>query len=346
MQAGFDRGKRRFAPDTSDSMIENTSIHTVSPDLDRAGVEVVVTLPTFRRPQQVLDTLQSLIAQETTRRFAVIVMENDAEGRAGADAAAALFTSGAIAGMVIIAHDRGNCFAYNAGWSTALAEFADFTFLAVIDDDEIAAPDWLENLCSTAQAHNADAVGGPQVPVFPDHADAGWARHPVFSPPYATSGVVPALFSSGNLLLRRSLLARSSQPFLDPLFNFVGGGDADFLSRSAAAGARLAWSAEAIVREAVPPRRLEADWIRARALRNGQISALVERRKRSREPFGRLRTMAKSFALLAASPVRAAGRLLAKGSPSLALYPVLVGVGRVMAEFGQVHEQYRQPEKN
>lgn len=327
-------------------MTENTTILTVSPDLDRAAIEAVVTLPTFRRPGQLLDTLRSLAGQDTARRFAVIVMENDAEKRAGAEVASPLFASGAMTGMVIVAHDRGNCFAYNAGWSTALSEFPAFTFLAVIDDDEIAAPDWLEKLCAAAERHDADAVGGPQVPVFPDAADAGWASHPVFSPPYSESGVVAALYSSGNLLIRRGLLERSPRPFLDPLFNFVGGGDSDFLSRSAAAGARLAWAADAIVREAVPPRRLEADWIRARALRNGQISAMVERRKRAGDPFGRLKTLARSFALLAASPFRAAGRLAKNGSLSLAAYPVLVGIGRVMAEFGQVHEQYRQPEKN
>lgn len=327
-------------------MSENTSIVAVSPGLDRAAVEVVATLPTFRRPQQLLETLQSLKAQQTNRRFAVIVMENDAEKREGADAAAQMFLSGAMTGLVIVAHDRGNCHAYNAGWATALAEFPAFEHLVVIDDDEIAAPDWLEQLCAAAERHDADAVGGPQVPVFPQGADDTWARHPVFSFPYEKSGPASALYSSGNLLVRRRLLKKMPQPFLDPLFNFIGGGDSDFLSRSAEAGARFAWSAEAKVFEAVPPRRLEADWVRARALRNGMISALVERRKRAGEPLGRLRTLAKSMALLAAAPVRALVRLARSGSVSTAVYPVLVGAGRLMAEFGHVHEQYRQPEKN
>ena len=39
-------------------------------------------------------TLASLAAQRTTRPFAVIVMENDAEGRAGLDAARPLFADG------------------------------------------------------------------------------------------------------------------------------------------------------------------------------------------------------------------------------------------------------------
>jgi hypothetical protein len=39
-------------------------------------------------------------------------------------------------------------------------------------------------------------------------------------------------------------------------------------------------------------------------------------------------------------------RLASTGSPSNAIYPVYVAVGRVLAEFGYANEQYRQPEKN
>src|SRR5690606_38831069 len=110
--------------------------------------------------------------------------------------------------------------------------------------------------------------GGPQVPVFAVPGQEAWADHPVFAPPYRESGRVKALYSSGNLLLRREVLARMGPPFLDLRFNFMGGGDSDFLSRAAVKGFRLAWCAEAPVDESVPARRLEADWIRARSLRN------------------------------------------------------------------------------
>jgi len=317
-----------------------------SPGLQPEGVEVVVTLPTFRRPAQLLETLASLKSQRTARAFAVIVMENEADERAGADAASPLFESGEMRGLVIIAHERGNCSAYNAGWLTALLHFPAFKHLLVIDDDEIADPDWLERMCDTAECLGADIVGGPQVPVFAEAGHQRWATHPVFSPPYARTGLVPALYSSGNLLVGRHVLRRMGPPFLDLAFNFMGGGDSDFLSRSAAAGFRLAWCAEARVRETVPARRVEADWIRARSLRNGVISTLVEKKKRRGEAFGSIRVFAKSLALLAASPVRAIARLIATGSPARAIYPVHVALGRVGAEFGYANEQYRSPEKN
>ncbi|MBZ9865057.1 glycosyltransferase [Mesorhizobium sp. CA15] len=323
----------------------SVSIAGRSPGLAET-VEAVVTLPTFKRPKQVLETLASLKAQRTGRCFAVIVMENEAEAREGAKAVLPLFESGEMPGMVIIAHERGNCSAYNAGWQTAILQFPNFRHLLVIDDDEIAEPDWLERMCGAAETLEADVVGGPQVPIFADASHARWAEHPVFAPPYRETGRVPALYSSGNLLLGRNVLKAMGPPFLDLRFNFMGGGDSDFLSRCAQKGFVLGWCAEAKVTETVPARRVEADWIRARSLRNGVISTLVEKKKRAGTPLAGLKVFLKSLALLAASPLRGAIRLARTGSLTSGLYPVYVALGRVLAEFGYANEQYRQPEKN
>lgn len=336
----------RRRPVTLNANTRSISIVARSPGLGADAVECVVTVPTFKRPGQLLETLASLKAQVTERAFAVIVIENEAEARAGAKAAAPLFERGDMRGMVIVAHERGNCSAYNAGWQTALLTFPDFKRLLVIDDDEIATPDWLEGMCLTANRLCADIVGGPQIPVFARAEHERFARHPVFLPPYEETAEVPILYSSGNLMISRDVLQAMPAPFLDIRFNFMGGGDSDFLSRASQKGFRLAWCAEAAVREAVPERRVEAGWIRARSLRNGVISTLVEKKKRASQPFGGMRVFAKSLALLALSPVRGALRLMATGSAAAAAYPVHVGLGRVLAEFGYANEQYRQPDKN
>lgn len=322
------------------------SIAGRSPGLRPESVEAVVTVPTFRRPEQLLATLESLARQMTDRHYAVIVVENDAERCEGAEAALPLFEAGLLQGLVIIAHQRGNCSAYNAGWGTALREFPAFAHLLVIDDDELADPDWLEVMCGAAESLRADICGGPQVPVFSDPGHAGWSAHPVFAAPYVETGMVEALYSSGNLLVGRKVLAAMGPTFLDLKFNFMGGGDSDFLSRAKRRGFRLAWCAEAIVRETVPARRLEKDWIRTRSLRNGVISTLVEKRRRAGTRFANTKVFVKSLALLAASPLRGLIRLVRTRSLSIAAYPIYVAAGRVLAEFGYANEQYRQPEKN
>ena len=333
---------------TGPEMRDSITIEVRSPGLETAlppAHAVVVTLPTFRRPDHLLKTLDSLAAQRTRHRFAVIVMENDAEGRAGLHAARALFQSGELDGLVLVAHERGNCSAYNAGWQTALATFPAMQHLLVIDDDECAGVDWIERLVAAADAIGADMVGAPQRPVFEPGSALGYARHPVFTPHYARTGPVPILYSSGNVLIRRRVLEAMGAPFLDTGFNFIGGGDSDFYARARRRGFRFGWCEEAPVFETTPARRTEYSWLQARSLRNGAISTLIERGADA-SPSGRLKTLAKSFGLLALSPWRFLTLAARTGSPVIALYPIQVAVGRLMAEFGKVNEQYRRPEQN
>ncbi len=329
------------------SYLNNTvSMVAQSPDLERALIDVVVTIPTYKRPEHVLRTLQSVMAQKTSLKFAIILIENDAEGLDGVTATEALFESGQVTGTLIIAHERGNCNAYNAGWHMALQLYPNFKNLIVIDDDEIADLNWLERMCNARQKYGVDIVGGPQLPVFEEPVSASLATHPVFSPAHSSSGPVSVLYSSGNLLVSRAVLETMPFPYFDLKFNFIGGGDADLMNRAVKKGFKLAWCNEAPVYETVPVRRTEADWIRARALRNGAISTFVEKRMRQDQPFGGAITLLRSLALLAVSPIRAIISTIVSGSPRTGMYQLYIGVGRVMGEFGYSNEQYRNAEKN
>jgi GT2 family glycosyltransferase len=322
------------------------SEHARSAILDPDRIRVVVTLPTFRRPDHLVATLDSLEAQAWGDETAVIVMDNDADGLRGRGRQREVaWDVDPCKVMVIVAHQRGNCHAYNAGWQTALEEFPGLAHIAVIDDDELAGPGWLDSLLKTAERTGADLVGGPQTPVFADPAHERWRRHPVFRPHYTATGPVPMLYSSGNVLISRKVLDAMPRPFLDPAFNFIGGGDSDFYRRAKAAGFSFAWCAEAVVMETLPSRRAEFSWLNARSLRNGAVSAIIEKRLNP-GLAGRLRRLGKSLGLLAASPLRGVRLWAQTGSAVIALYHLQVAAGRLMAEFGQVNEQYRNPESN
>lgn len=306
---------------------------------DPTSIELVVTVPTFKRPEQLKLTLQSLVNQTCNINFAVIVMDNHKDGE-GAQSAKDVMSSHDLKGIVILAHDRGNCHAYNAGWKTALMEFKNFKYLAVIDDDEVADPCWLEELIKTAKTYDADIVGGPQRQQFAIGADDVWKRHPVFLPHYEQSGPVPILYSSGNVLISRHVLDHMPSPHLDPLFNFIGGGDSDFYSRCKMEGFAFAWCNTAPVLEDVPPQRATLKWVNARSLRNGSISSIIDTKRTG----NRLKTLAKSLLLLAASPIRSLKLAFEKRSMIIGMYHIQVAAGRLLAEFGIVNEQYRNPE--
>ena len=201
-----------------------------SPALDPT-IEIVVCIPCFRRPQYLRRTLELLAAQRTSRRFAVVMVENDASKSESVPVATEYLASGKFAGLCVIEPRQGNCHAINAAFETALQMFPAATSFLMIDDDEIASPDWLEQMVRTADATGADIVGGPVFPEFDDARKRGLRRHPAFAPAYDASGPVPVIYGCGNCLIRRSVFTRLGMPAFDLRFNFLGGGDTDFFYR-------------------------------------------------------------------------------------------------------------------
>ena len=88
-----------------------------------SSVELVVIIPTFKRPDHLKTTLQSVISQKLDHSFAVVVMDNHPEGSAGAVAAQQTLSGSGISSCVVLANRRGNCAAYNAGIHTALRSY-------------------------------------------------------------------------------------------------------------------------------------------------------------------------------------------------------------------------------
>jgi GT2 family glycosyltransferase len=315
------------------------------PRRDAARPQALVCIPTFRRPEMLERCLAALARQDTKRPFAIIVVDNDGRDRAGAAAADAILGGGVLAGDVLVEPRQGNCKAYNAAWSHALAAYPDTPFICGVDDDEEAEPGWLEALIATAETSGAGIVGGPVTPIFSDPRFDYLRQHPIFRSHYHADGAVPQLYSSANYLIRAEVIAAMGPPFLDEAFDYKGGGDTDFFTRARARGVRFHWSMAAAMTETMPARRTEFSWIHARAVRNGMISALIAH-KANPGAMGRTLTVLKSLALLAASPLRGALDAARTGSALIGLYHAQVAVGRIGAEFGLNIEQYRQPEKN
>ena len=172
------------------------------------SVGIVVCIPCFRRPQHLRLTLDSLASQRTPRSFAVVMVENDAARRESAPVAAEYLADGRLQGVCLVEKRQGNCQAINAAFETAQALFPAATRFLMIDDDEIASPDWLELMVRTAEATGADVVGGPVLPVFDDDSQPWLARHPAFCPAYDYSGAVPLIYGCGNCLITRAAFER------------------------------------------------------------------------------------------------------------------------------------------
>jgi glycosyltransferase involved in cell wall biosynthesis len=183
------------------------ALAAISDALD-LSVETVVCLPTFRRPEHLRLTLESLLSQRTAHRFAVVIVENDATANEGARVAAQFLTGGGLQGLCIVEPRQGNCQAINAAFETAQQAFPNALHFLMIDDDEIASPDWLGQMVDAAGTTGAEVIGGPVWPVFVDTMKQNLERHPAFRPAYETSGPVPVIYGSGNCLITRPVFAR------------------------------------------------------------------------------------------------------------------------------------------
>jgi GT2 family glycosyltransferase len=314
------------------------AVIAASPALD-LSIEIVVCIPSFRRPQHLRLTLESLSAQRTNRRFGVVVIENDAARHESAPVAMEFLSQGKLAGLCAIEPEQGNCYAINAAFETALSCFPHATHFLMIDDDEVASPDWLENMVNAAETTGADIVGGPVWPNFDDERKRGLTLHPAFAPAYRSSGPVPVIYGCGNCLISRRVFEEVGTPAFDLRFNFLGGGDHDFFARSRRAGFRFYWTAEAVINETVPRGRTKLGWIMRRSLRIGAINYHIERRG-ANSVWSRAAVMAKMFGLVPFSFYRVARLFLRQQQAIIAMHPMMVAIGSALAVVGIEPQPY------
>jgi GT2 family glycosyltransferase len=315
------------------------AIAMMSPSLDPT-IGIVVCIPCFRRPDHLRQTLQSLVDQRSDRRFAVVLVENDAASCGSVPVASEFLRRGKLHGVCVVEPRQGNCQAINAAFETAQAMFPNAADFLMIDDDEIASPHWLERMVRAAEATGADIVGGPVLQRFADEAKRGLQRHPAFRPAYDASGPVPIIYGCGNCLIRRPVFEKLGSPAFDLRFNFLGGGDVDFFTRCRRIGMKFLWLAEAVIVETVPEARTRPSWLALRGLRIGAINYHVQR-KVARTPWLRARLALKVLASLPLSLFRAVRLFLNERKPLIALHPMIVAAGSLLAAIGIEPQPYK-----
>ncbi len=304
------------------------------------SIGIVVCIPSFRRPQHLRLTLESIAAQRTDRRFAVVIVENDASGCESVPVAIEFLRAGKFSGLCVVEPRQGNCYAINAAFETALATFPAATSFLMIDDDEVASPDWLELMVRAAEATGADVVGGPVLQSFGDEMKRGLQRHPAFLPAYDASGPVPVIYGCGNCLIGRQVVARLGSPAFDLRFNFLGGGDVDFFFRCQREAMKFHWVAEAVIVETVPDNRTSPGWLALRGLRIGAINYHVQR-KAAQTPWLRARLLFRMLGRLPLSLLRAGRLFLAEHKALIAIHPVIVAIGSALAAIGIEPQPYK-----
>lgn len=147
-------------------------------------------------------------------------------------------------------------------------------YLAFIDDDMWADPDWLINFISQAEGSGADAIFGPILAVYPPDAPKWIQRASPFGNQLGAHGSQVITGATGNAFVRRECIERLSLRFRED-FGRTGGEDTDFFSRLYAAGGMLIVSDSAKLFEPVSLERLRVSHLCRRYIRGGQTYANV-----------------------------------------------------------------------
>lgn len=237
---------------------------------------VDIGICTFRR-QAVVETLASLARQSLPFSVTIraIVADNDETPQARERVLAAAAKHG-LDVTYVHAPARNICLARNACLDAATAPY-----LAFIDDDETATPDWLAALLAEADK-GWDAVLGPVRAVYGPDAPAWVAKADLHSTSPVYSGGEILKGYAGNALLRRATVERLGLRF-DLALGRQGGEDDDFFYRLTDAGGRIGYAPAALAHEPVPSQRTTLDWLLKRSFRTGQTHGA---RLSSRTPGG------------------------------------------------------------
>jgi GT2 family glycosyltransferase len=274
-------------------------------------VRVAVCICTYRRPAQLDQLLQALAKQQWSQMQApavnVVVVENEAIGP-GKEVCRKRAVESKLAIQYAVEPRPGVPIARNRCLDIA-EDKSDF--ISFIDDDEIPAPDWLEQLLLLQRSSGADVVAGPvfasfTIPPpawlsrghFHDSGPPSVPRRPTISrkigglfspsrifrvlfPLFSTqnktkSGSSVYWFGTGNVLLRTDIIRDKKFRFEESFRHYGYGADTLFSRRIALAGYRIVWSNEAIVGHIIPPARMTVRWLMRRALQQGYCATLID----------------------------------------------------------------------
>lgn len=246
---------------------------TGHPDPSGDAPLVAFGVCTFRRPI-LARTLASLATQTAgaRARFCIIVADND-----DTPTARPIVEQAASAPGLPLHHLHAPARNISIARNALLDKARDLgaAYLAMIDDDEVASPDWAAALLAEITASGADAVLGPVLAVYrPEAPD--WLRlsriHDV-RPVIRADGRIHTGYT-GNVILRLDSPPLRQRRF-DLNYGRTGGEDDAFFRGLVRDGGTIGYAPDAIAHEDVPPGRETLGFLLRRSFRAGQTHGRI-----------------------------------------------------------------------
>ena len=234
---------------------------------------ITIAVLTYRRPQSLMCTLQSLYVLQEPENvdLRLLIVDNDAVCSAASMVEAYQYLSPWPV-TYAVAPVRGIPFARNK----ALEEAMDSDFIAFIDDDDIADSKWIQTLYETLLKYGAEVVAGCMRYRFPTGHERLATLDLFADIATATGAQLPSAWS-GNVLFSAKLYREWGLRF-DTDFRFCGGSDHHFFAMAGKRSARIIMCREAIIYSDISQQRTKRRWLVRRSLRNGATRSIADRK--------------------------------------------------------------------
>jgi glycosyltransferase involved in cell wall biosynthesis len=305
-----------------------------------AWPSVILSIPTHRRPDGLAKLLRHVGELTYKGALSVIVVENDAERRAGAAVVAAMAPAFRFPLTCIVEPRRGQTYAYNRGFLAAARALPPADYIAILDDDEYPDRAWLTRMVTAASSLDADIVGGPVLPVFEDPQH--WlAKGGFYQPRRYASGRVDMIYGAGSMLAKRSMIEHYLDEPFSHAFAFTGGSDLDFFTRCCRDGRSFAWADTAIVFETTPRSRTTLSWLLWRNFRKGSELVRIDRQWRAPMHVLALRWCRAVAQVTLGALCLPFAALRGRNAIVGGLNRIARGTGRIAAEFNIFYDEYR-----
>ncbi|MBL8660782.1 MAG: glycosyltransferase [Rhodospirillales bacterium] len=318
-----------------------------------AGLSLAVCACTYRRPAGLHALLEGLerqtFAAEPPPVLRVVIADNEGSDEVRAICAAFRERTGL---PLTYVHEprRGIPFARNACLDNMPTDCA---FFAFVDDDEVPAPDWLDQLLEAQRRSGADVIAGRVVPVFAEGTPAWIAEGGFFGAPRRSYDLdMPKLrdlqeldrAATNNVLASAEPVRRLGLRFDTADFALSGGSDTLFFRTLREHGSRIVYAEGAVVHDHIPASRATLRYMFRERFRianiNTVIDAIIDGRPRP----------APASALHGARHLGLAARRICKTAISkkrsrdrfaVGLFQAAHGLGMIAAALGHRYQHYR-----
>ncbi len=309
--------------------------------MNQCNMLVSICVATYKRPQRLrllLEGLNKLVFEKIDRpEIEVIVVDNDVLGVAKTvcEEVRSKFKWRL---KTDVETQRGITYARN---KTISLVSQDSDFIAIVDDDEIPEPTWLEELLWVQQEYNSDIVTGPVIPRFNDYEVSDWiVKGKFFEPPRYKTGEQRSVAFTNNVIVKTAIL-RKLNPVFDNRFAISGGSDCCLFLNLNKAGYKINWANEAIVYDIILPSRTNLRWILFRGYREWSNHSSIEKELYPSLAVQSIRVL-KGFGLICIGLVRLVpSLLLGKAAVVNSLLYISRGMGTFGGLLGLFYEEYK-----